>query len=390
MTRGTEAEPRRIVGTTLLPGGEIRLALISVRDGRITAVAAALTPPEERALRRTPGLVRLRDEEILAPAFNDIHCHGAGGGAADGGLDGLARMAGALLAHGVGGFLATVMTAPIPALRTAALAVAGRMVDRAAAGSTVLGLHLEGPALSPVRSAGHDPAALVEPAVLDAALASEAVAWRAVRLVTLAPELPGGLELIRRLAAAGIATSVGHTDASAEVASGAYAAGARSTTHLFNGMPPFLHRSPGPVGAALADAPFIELIADGVHVDRRILAPIARAIGADRLIFVSDAVPLAGSRLRRVPVPGSVVLVRGGMAVHPDGTLAGGRLLLDGIVGSAVLAGIPLSDALRAASENPATLLGLVDRGAVKVGARADLVIVSRAGRLRQVMVSGA
>jgi N-acetylglucosamine-6-phosphate deacetylase len=386
----TDAAPMRIVGTTLLPGGEIRLALIFMRDGRIEAVAAALTPPEERALQRTPGVVRLRADEILAPAFIDIHCHGAGGGAADGGLDGLGRMAGALLAHGVAGFLATVMTAPIPELRTAALAVAGRMVDRAAAGSTVLGLHLEGPALSPVRSAGHDPAALVDPAALDAALASEPAAWRAVRLVTLAPELPGGPELIRRLAAAGIAASVGHTDASAEVASGAYMAGARSTTHLFNGMPPLLHRSPGSVGAALADAPFIELIADGVHVDRRILAPIARAIGAGRLILVSDAVPLAGSRLRRVPVPGSVVVVRGGMAVHPDGTLAGGRLLLDGIVGSAVRAGIPLSDALRAASENPATLLGLVDRGAVKVGARADLVIVSRAGRLRRVMVAGA
>jgi N-acetylglucosamine-6-phosphate deacetylase len=155
-------------------------------------------------------------------------------------------------------------------------------------------------------------------------------------------------------------------------------------------MPPLLHRSPGPVGAALADAPFIELIADGVHVDRRLLAPIARAIGAERLIFVSDAVPLAGSRLRRVSVPGSSVVVRGATAVHPDGTLAGGRLLLDRIVGSAVRAGIPLPDALRAASENPARMLGVLDRGAVRVGARADLVIVSLTGRLRRVILAGA
>jgi N-acetylglucosamine-6-phosphate deacetylase len=390
MTAGTEVTHMRIVGTTLLPDGELRLALVSLRNGRIEAVAPASTPPEERALRRALGVVRLRADEILAPAFIDVHCHGAGGGGADGGLDGLARMASALLAHGVGAFLATVMSAPIPAVRTTALAVAERMADPAAAGSTVLGVHLEGPALSPVRSAGHDPTALVDPTALDAVLASEPAAWRAVRLVTLAPELPGGLELIRRLAAVGIFVSVGHTDASAEVASAAYAAGARSTTHLFNGMPPLLHRSPGPVGAALADAPFIELIADGVHVDRSILAPIARAVGADRLIFVSDAVPFAGSRLRRVPVPGSVVVVRGEKAVHPDGTLAGGRLLLDRIVGSAVRAGIPLSDALRAASENPAKMLGVVDRGAVKVDARADLVIVSLAGRLRRVIVAGA
>lgn len=380
----------RIVGTTLLPGGELRLALVSLRDGRIETVAPASTRPEERALRSALGVVRLRADEVLAPAFIDVHCHGAGGGGADGGLDGLTRMAGALLAHGVGAFLATVMTAPIPALRTTALAVAERMADPAAAGATVLGIHLEGPALSPVRSAGHDPTALVDPAALDAVLASEPAAWLAVRLVTLAPELPGGLELIRRLVPVGIFVSVGHTDAPAEVASAAYAAGARSTTHLFNGMPPLLHRSPGPVGAALADAPFIELIADGVHVDRRILAPIARAVGSDRLMFVSDAVPLAGSRLRRVPVPGSSVVVRGATAVHPDGTLAGGRLLLDGIVGSAVRAGIPLSDALRAASENPAKMLGAVDRGAVKAGARADLVIVSLAGRLRRVIVAGA
>jgi N-acetylglucosamine-6-phosphate deacetylase len=385
-----ETTPMRIVGTTLLPGGELRLALVSIRDGRIEAVAPAATRAEERALRRAPGVVRLRADAILAPAFIDVHCHGAGGGAANGGPDGLTRMAGALLDHGVGAFLATVMTAPIPALRTAALAVAERMADPPAAGSTVLGVHLEGPALSPVRSAGHDPTALVDPTALDAVLASEPSAWRAVRLVTLAPELPGGLELIRRLAAVGISVSVGHTDASAEVAAAAYAAGARSTTHLFNGMPPLLHRSPGPVGAALAHAPFVELIADGVHVDRRILAPIARAIGADRLIFVSDALPLAGSRLRRVLVPGSSVVVRSITAVHADGTLAGGRLLLDGIVDSAVRGGIPLSDALRAASENPAKLLGMVDRGAVKVGAWADLVIVSLAGRLRRVIAAGA
>lgn len=389
MTDGTEATRRQIVGMTLLPGGELRLALVSLREGQIEAVDLSSTRSEERALARTPGAVRLRADEILAPAFIDVHCHGAGGGAADGGLVGLVRMADTLLAHGVGAFLATVMTAPIPALRTAALAVAERMADPGAVGSTVLGVHLEGPALSPAQSAGHDPAALIDPIELDAALALEPAAWRAVRLVTVAPERPGGLDLIRRLVAAGISVSVGHTDASAEAAAAAYGAGARSTTHLFNGMPPLLHRSPGPVGAALADAPFIELIADGVHVDRRILAPIVRAIGAGRLILVSDALPLAGSRLRRVPLPGSLAVVRGASAVHPDGTLAGGRLLLDGIVGSAVRAGIPLSDALRAASENPAILLGLVDRGAVKVGARADFVVVSLAGRLRRVMVAG-
>lgn len=378
----------RLVGRTLLPGGEIRLALVSIREGRIDVVSLAATEPEERAIRRTPMVEHLRADEVLAPAYIDIHCHGAGGGAADGGIEGLGRMAATLLAHGVGGFLATFQTAPLPALQTSALAAAEQMRNPAAFGATILGVHLEGPALSRVRSAGHDPAALVDPTTLGAALIADSASWRAVRLVTLAPELPGGVKLIRQLAAAGVSVSVGHTDASAEVASAAYAAGAQSTTHLFNGMPPLYHRAPGPVGAALARAPFIELIADGVHVDSRLLAPMARAIGAERLVLVTDALPLAGSRLRRVPIPGSIAVVRNGVAVLPDGGIAGGRLLLDQVVSSAVRAGIPLADALRGASENPARLLALTDRGLVKVGARGDLVIVSREGRLRRVITA--
>ncbi len=210
-----------------------------------------------------------------------------------------------------------------------------------------------------------------------------------MRLVTLAPELEGGLDLVRQLSAAGVVVSIGHTDASMETAAAAYAAGARSTTHLFNGMPPLRARDPGPVGAALAAAPFVELITDGIHVDPGLLAPIARAIGDERLVLVSDALPLAGSRLRSVPTPGSSARLEGGRAVHPDGTLAGSRLLLDGMVAGAVRHGIPLAVALRAATQNPARLLGLVDRGRMEPGCRADLVVVSRAGRLRRVLAPG-
>ena len=168
------------------------------------------------------------------------------------------------------------------------------------------------------------------------------------------------------------------------------AAGARSTTHLFNGMAPLRARDPGPVGAALASAPFVELITDGVHVDARILAPVARAIGEERLVLVSDALPLAGSRLRSIRTPGSTAHIKDGIAVHPDGTLAGSRLLLDGMVEGAVQSGVPLAAALRAASENPARLLGLADRGRVAPGAVADLVVVSRGGRLHRVLRASA
>jgi N-acetylglucosamine-6-phosphate deacetylase len=183
-----------------------------------------------------------------------------------------------------------------------------------------------------------------------------------------------------RLSTAGIVASVGHTDGNADLVVTAYEAGARSTTHLFNGMPPLHHREPGPVGAALASAPFIELICDGVHIDARLLAPIARAIGDDRLILVSDALP-GGQRLRSI----------GAARARPSGGRAvtaapgGSRLPLDGMVEEAVRAA-SLCRGARAATENPARLLGLDDRGTIRPGATADFVVVSRAGRLRRVL----
>ncbi len=255
--------------------------------------------------------------------------------------------------------------------------------------AAILGLHLEGPALNPSVSAGHDPAAFVSPAVLAHALEREPASWRAVRVVTFAPELDGGLALVRQLSDAGIVASVGHTAASAGVASAAYEAGARSTTHLFSGMPALHHRAPGPVGAALAASPFVELLCDGVHIAPGLLAPLARAIGHDRLLLVSDALPLAGSRLRRISMPGGSARVVGDRALNPDGSLAGSRLLLDGMVEGAVRSGIPLETALRAATANPARLLGLRDRGWLEAGVIADLVTVTRHGRLKRVLKAG-
>jgi N-acetylglucosamine-6-phosphate deacetylase len=384
----------RFSGTVLLPGGRLARAVVHVDAGRISALETDPSPALLRAMRSDrSGTIVLPDDDVLAPAFIDIHCHGAGGGDVLGGPASLERMAATLLRHGVGAVVATVSTAPIPRLMSGA-----RMLDgvRRAAGNDVerppaaqlLGLHLEGPVLSPVRSGGHDPVAFAQPADLARSQVDDALAWQVVRLVTLAPELDGGLDLVRQLSARGTVVSVGHTDASMEVATAAYAAGARSTTHLFNGMPPLRTRDPGPVGAALATAPFVELITDGIHVDPGLLAPIGRAIGDERLLLVSDALPLAGSRLRTVPTPGSSARVVGGRAVHPDGTLAGSRLLLDGMVAGAVRHGISLAVALRAATENPARLLGLADRGRLEPGLGADFVVVSRVGRLRRVLVA--
>ncbi len=386
----------RIAGTALLPGGRLERAIVHVDEGRIAGVESDPSPATLRSLRRDgPGVRLLSKDEVLAAAFIDVHCHGAGGGDALGGPGSLELMAGTLLRHGVGAVVVAVATAPIARLMDTAR-VLGRLAQPdesglpRSPGATLLGLHLEGPVLSPVRSGGHDATAFAEPAELSRSLVGDPLPWRAVRVVTLAPELPGGLDLVRQLVAADIVVSVGHTDASIDLALAAYDAGARSTTHLLNGMPPLLARDPGPVGAALAAAPFVELITDGVHVDAHLLAPLARAIGDERLVLVSDALPLAGSRLRRVRTPGSSARIEGGRAVHPDGTLAGSRLLLDGMLAGAVRGGIPLPVALRAASESPARLLGLPDRGRLAPGLIADLVVVSRAGRLRRVLRSAS
>ncbi|HZW01669.1 MAG TPA: amidohydrolase family protein [Candidatus Deferrimicrobium sp.] len=382
----------RIAGTVLLPGGRLERSIVHVDAGRISALEMDPSPALVRALRRdASGAIVLSDDEVLAPAFIDVHCHGAGGGDVLGGPAALERMAATLLRHGVGSVVATVSTAPIAQLMTAARMLDG--VRRAAGhgterppGAEVLGLHLEGPVLSQVRSGGHDPTAFAQPADLARSQLDDPRAWQMVRIVTLAPELEGGLDLVRQLSASGVVVSVGHTDASLDVATAAYAAGARSTTHLFNGMPPLRARDPGPVGAALAAAPFVELITDGIHVDPGLLAPVARAIGDERLLLVSDALPLAGSRLHSVSTPGSSARVEGGRAVHPDGTLAGSLSLLDGMVAEAVRSGIPLAAALRAVTENPARLLGLAGRGRLEPGASALLVVVSRGGRLRRVL----
>jgi len=384
----------RILGTALLPGGALVRVLIHVAGGRIAGIDRKPSATVERALRRDAAAIIVGSRDVLAPAFIDVHCHGAGGGTGSGGASSLDLMAATLLAHGVGGFLAAMMTAPLPDLLAVARQ-AGRRIAKQTANqwtqptSTLLGVHFEGPALSPIRSAGHDPTALLSPAVLSHSLADAPEAWGEVRIVTVAPELDGGLEFVASLSKAGIVASVGHTDASVDVATAAYEAGARSTTHLFNGMPPLDHRAPGPVGAALAAAPFVELICDGVHIDSRLLPSIARAIGDDRLVLVSDAVPLAGSRLKSVDTLGSTSHIQAGRAVHPDGTLAGSRLLLDGMVAGAVRSGIPLEVTLRAATENPARLLRLRDRGTIRPGAIVDLVVVSRSGRLRNVLVAG-
>jgi N-acetylglucosamine-6-phosphate deacetylase len=209
--------------------------------------------------------------------------------------------------------------------------------------------------------------------------------------VTIAPELPGALDLIDWLRERGVAVSLGHSAATADQARAGYAAGASSTTHLFNGMTGVDHRAPGlALAALLDDAAYVELIADGVHVDPALWPLIARLKPADRLILVSDASALAGVGDGRARIGGLEVEVVGDRAMLVGTTtLAGSVIALDEAVRHLVASGVPLATAVAAASRNPLALLGIADRGRIAVGQRADLVELDDGLRVRRVMRGG-
>jgi N-acetylglucosamine-6-phosphate deacetylase len=212
-----------------------------------------------------------------------------------------------------------------------------------------------------------------------------------LRIVTVAPELPGAIELIGRLRAEGVAPSLGHSEASVEEAVAGFAAGAMTTTHLFNAMRGVHHRQPGlAVAALLDDEVFVELIADGIHVHPALWPLITRLKPSGRLVLVSDALPLAGTGQGHGRVGGLEVDVAGDRAtLAGTDTLAGSVIALDTAVRNLVTAGVPLPDAVAAASGNPLALLGVTDRGRLAAGQRADLVELDEELRVRRVMRGG-
>jgi N-acetylglucosamine-6-phosphate deacetylase len=242
-------------------------------------------------------------------------------------------------------------------------------------GASALGLHLEGPLLAPTRAGAHARAAIE---AADAALLDRLFAHPAVRLVTLAPERPGALARIRALVACGVVVSMGHTDATYDQCMAAVEAGARMATHLGNAMSPLHQREPGATGAALSDDRVaVSLIADGLHVHPAVLALAARAKGAERTILVSDAVAGAGAPRGRYTLADHAIDVDEHSARLQDGTLAGAVALLDAAVRNLVrLAGVPVADALRMASETPARVLALAGKGRLEPGYDADLVVL--------------
>lgn len=348
---------------------------IAIEDG----VIAAIDLDEQAA-----------DGPLITPGFIDVHVHGWGGHSAMGGPGALDGMARALLRRGVTSFLPTAWTAPMGTLEAFADDVRRWAPAAPADGASPLGFNLEGPFLAPARKGAHDPAHLRVPADVEAGELESLV--DGLRLTTIAPELPGALDLIRSLVGKGVQVSLGHSAATLAEAMAGYAAGATSTTHLFNAMSGLEHRNPGLAVAALADdAVFTELIADGQHVDPALFPLVGRMKPVDRLLLVSDALSIAGTTQGRARL-GDLEIEVAGPRVTLAGTttLAGCVIALDSALRNVVEAGIPLPAAAAAASANPAVLLGLEDRGRIAIGLRADLVELDDRLDVRRVMRDGA
>lgn len=327
---------------------------------------------------------------LIAPGFVDIHVHGWGGHAATGDEDALSGMARALLRRGVTSFLPTAPSLAPEALATFVERVRQWLPGAPADGAEPLGFNLEGPFLSPDRRGAHEASALRLPS--DLAPAELATLESGLRVITVAPELPGALELIGRLGDRGVIVSLGHSAATLDVARAGFAAGARSTTHLFNAMSGVDHRDPGLAVAALSDdTVYAELIADGLHVHPALWPIITRAKPAERLLLVSDALPIAGLGDGLTTLGRLQVEVRDGRAtLTGTSTLAGSVIALDSAVRNLVRAGTSIAAAIAAASDNPATLLGEPDRGRIEAGRRAHLVELDADLRVLRVTRGGA
>lgn len=360
---------------------------IAIEDGWIAEIESV--EPVDAGPGRTTGAPAPEDLPYIAPGFVDVHVHGGGGHDAMGGADALDGMARHLLRRGVTGFLPTAVTAPLPALATFAETVRAWLPGAPVDGAEPLGFNLEGPFLAEARRGAHDPAFLRGPADVDRRDLEPLL--EGLRLITVAPELPGALELIGWLGERGVATSMGHSASTADEARAGYAAGGHSTTHLFNAMSGIDHRAPGlALAALLDDAAYVELIADGIHVHPALWPLILRLKPADRLLLVSDAITLAGMGDGRATIGGLDVEVVGQrVTLVGTSTLAGSVIALDDAVRNLVASGVGLPAAVAAASRNPLALLGISDRGRLAVGQRADLVELDDDLRVRRVMRAG-
>ncbi|WP_432587836.1 N-acetylglucosamine-6-phosphate deacetylase [Streptomyces sp. HD1123-B1] len=393
-----------MVQRTVLTGARVALPSGVVENGRVTVegtrIAATDAGPGAGAGRDAeagpgtdagPGAVRDLTGCWIVPGFIDIHVHGGGGASFSAGTaEEALTVVRTHRAHGTTTLLASTVTGDLDDLARQA-SVLSELVEQ----GELAGIHFEGPFISPHRCGAHQPSLLRAPDPADVRKLVDAARGTA-RMMTLAPELPGGLGSVRLLADSGIIAAVGHTDSGYEATREAVDAGATVATHLFNAMPSLLHREPGPIAALLEDERVtVELINDGTHLHPAVLQLAFHRAGAGRVAFITDAMGAAGMSDGRYPLGPMEVEVRDGVARISDGptagSIAGSTLTLDRAFRRAVTVdGLSVGEAVRALSTTPAKVLGVDGRvGSLEPGKDADLVVLGPDFRLRGVMRRG-
>ncbi|MGM7778009.1 N-acetylglucosamine-6-phosphate deacetylase [Arthrobacter sp. KNU-44] len=394
-----------ITGTIVSDGVVIEDGLVAVEDDRIAFAGPAAEFHEAafEGFEETPR-TDFPAERYIVPGFVDVHCHGGNGGDFPGADESSARKAIDFLHRsGTTTLLASMVTAPREdLLRGIELFV--RLADE----GLVAGIHLEGPFLSHARCGAQNPAYLLDP---DLDLMTELVEAAAGKLATMtyAPELPGAAALVDLMTFHGVTPSLGHTDCDDATAAASLTAAREglesagfdgvsslpTVTHLFNGMPPMHHRSPGPVAASLRTAQegkaVVELIADGTHLDPSTVATVFQLVGAANVVLVTDSMAAAGLSDGNYMLGPSPVTVTDGVAtLDATGSIAGGTATMLDVVRRTVAAGVGLADAVASATAVPAAVLGLSDElGGLRRGLRADLVVVDKELQLAGVLRNG-
>jgi N-acetylglucosamine-6-phosphate deacetylase len=374
---------------TFTPTMEIADSGILIRDGVIDAIGprSGMSLPAGAQEIRATG-------DTAAPGFIDVHIHGAGGRdvmeATD---DAVATVARTLARHGTTSFLATTVTAsPDHICRSVSVIakyIAGQLkTDEKRA--EILGIHYEGPFLNKVRRGVH-PAEWIQLPSAELLEGFVRAAAGNARMLTIAPELLGAAPCIDAARNAGVLVAMGHTDATYEQARAAIARGVHHAVHVYNAMRPFSHRDSGVIGAVLTSPEVTaELIADGVHVEEAAMKMLLQAKGAAATILISDGLSATGMPDGKYMLGGFEVTVTGGVCRNAEGKLAGSTLTLDRALRNVVALGVPLPDALRMLTLNPATLLGVeFKKGTLRTGADADIILLDNHLQIKNVFLRG-
>jgi N-acetylglucosamine-6-phosphate deacetylase len=361
------------------PDGVLDPGWVRVDGDRIAEVGAGSPPVSAGGVTDLGGAWTL-------PGFVDLHVHGGGGADVTKGPDDMAAAVGFHRAHGTTNTLVSLMAQPVDVM----CEQLGWAAELTRAGE-IVGVHLEGPFLSAARCGAQRPESLLRPDPLVLRKLLEA-GQGCIRTMTIAPELPGALDLVDELAAAGVVVAIGHSDATYAQAAASFDAGASLATHLFNAMGSFDQREPGPSFAALDRGAFVEVINDGVHVHAALIR-VAAATAGRRLAFITDAISATGVGDGTYTLGDQDVQVRGGQArLAGTSRLAGSTLTMDDALRRAVEdVGLDLVTASHAASTTPAQVLGLAgELGVICPGHRADLVTLDEAFSVTGVMRRGA